>query len=193
MIALESHTNQTKTGKTKKRTKVAAPIAPPKSQERKKSPTNTNGSIVGDLFSQSDMEEFIRRSDIVTKTMHKIQPFGTVVIRIDNLPAQLTINSFNLMMGTYSLVCDQIIGTPVATKKSDPERMNVRIVINSDNDDLKRIMCKNKLKLGGNASLLIKRTDLKELETFLHTNYNRLAKLKSNDPLKSNGIAYANG
>lgn len=148
--------------------------------------------IKGDLFDQNDLAEFIKRSDIVTKTMHRMQPLGNAVIRIDNLPTKLSINSFNLMMGTYSLVSNQIIGVQGGKRNKEPEKMNVRIIINSGNQDMKRILDKTQSKSAGKSTLFIKRTDLKELETFIHAHYKSLITLQDDNfpTFPSIGIAY---
>lgn len=180
-------------GASKREEKLAKP-APVSAGKKSKS----NEKVALDIFDQDALDEFIKRSDIVTRTMHKLHPFGNAVIKIENLPAKLTVNALNLMMGTFGLTTDQIIGTIVPGTKKTPERINVRIIIKSDCEDMKRILAlaKRDIKVVGNASLLIKRTDLKEMETFVHTNYKSLVWLASEDKISATnnggiGIGYA--
>lgn len=148
---------------------------------------NINGDFEINL--RKKIEDDVRRSDFVTKVLPTLHKFGNVVIRVDNLPAKLTVHALNLMMGTYSLTSDQIVAIITSGKKGR-ELMNIRVVLHPDNKDIQRLLGKDKCKTAYNTNLLIKRTDLKELETFLHKNYDKIRNFDTGDNLPINIIGY---
>lgn len=117
---------------------------------------------------------------------------GNTVVRIDNLPAKLTIQALNLMMGTFSLKSNQIVASR-APKYNACEIMDVRVVIHSNNDDLKKILSKDKCRTAYDTVLHIEQTNWKELRQFLLVNHKNLTKIDTDDRLPINRIGYSNG
>ena len=119
--------------------------------------------------------------------------FGDTVIAIDRLPAKLSIHALNLMMGTFTLTSNQIIVSCPPNQK-EKEIMSVRIVLKSTNDDIQRILSKNKCKTAYDTILRIECTDFNELKQFMFANGRNLRKLSTADRcLPINRVGYSNG
>lgn len=127
--------------------------------------------------------------DTVRDKLQELYKFGDVVIRIDNLPAKLTVHALNLTLGTFSLKADQIIAVKKSKKSKDT--MNLRLVMKTGNEDMKKILAKNKWKTIYDDVLLIDKTDLKELESFLKQNHDRIFKLDSSERLPTTHVGYS--
>lgn len=130
-------------------------------------------------------------SNFIGRTMARLQKFGNVVVRVDNLPAKLTVHTLNLMMGTCSFKGDQIIAAQ-GRQVRGKETMNIRLVADRNLDDLNRVKAKDKLKTVYNDVLSVRVTDFKELERFLKENHSRMIKLSDSlEMAAKNNISYS--
>lgn len=141
-------------------------------------------------------EDTNKTNNFVKDQMNQLSKFGDMVIRIDLLPPDLTVDMFNVMFGTYSLKSNQIIGVEsLINVKGGRPRINVRVVIKSNNKDAQRILSKNGWKIGHKCNLLIRQTNMKELEQFLIKIYSGNAKRKylptSDGLLSAETISYS--
>ena len=123
---------------------------------------------------------------------NKISRCGDSVIKIENLPAKLTLDALSLMMGTFTLKSDQIIAAN-QTDTGRPDLMDVRIVIDKNKPDTQSILTKNNCQTVYNTKLVIERTHHGELRKFMRKHGNNLRKLNTSDILPVNRIGYALG
>lgn len=127
------------------------------------------------------VEEDCRKSEFVTSVLPDLMKLGNTVIRIDNLLSNTTVDRLNLMMGTSTITSERVVGVVMPRGNRNPDLMNVRIVMQSNNQELEQILSKNKCKTAHETTLVIQRTDFRELEKFLANNYDRICKLKTNN------------
>lgn len=111
-----------------------------------------------------------RRSDFVTSRLPKLRSQGDVVLRIDNLPYSRYASDLNSVLGTTSLKSPQVT-TAVYLGK---QMMHIRIVIQSGNEDINRILNINKTEILPGRTVIAQRTDFKDLESFLGDNIDRI-------------------
>lgn len=125
----------------------------------------------------SRMRDHDERTDFVTQKLPNLLQNGNTVVKIENLPANITTQSLNMMLGTYTLTSSQIVGIVASNgskQKNTSGLMNVRIVLESNCEDLPKILQKNQLKTPDNFDLRVKKTDVKDLEKFLFTNSHKI-------------------
>lgn len=147
--------------------------APEKAKTKVKGPIDL-ATFEAQLFDKLQID--VDKRDYVGDMLPKLAKFGTAVLRIENLPAKLSIHAFNLMMGTYSIKCDQLIAVNVPGK-GGRDTMNLRLVTIPNSNDFKQIIGKDKRKTVYDTVLRIEPTNFKELEKFMATHKDRIRHL----------------
>lgn len=131
--------------------------------------------------------------DILTKS-------GNTVIRVDNLPAKLTIQALNLMLGTYTLKSTQIVAARSPNSNNANNRngnsnqvelMDIRVILYHVNEDIQRILSKKACKTCYDTVLDIEITNFKELKLFLLSRKKDLIELSTDIGLPVNSIGYS--
>lgn len=130
--------------------------------------------------------------EIDSKLWDSLSKCGDSVIKIENLPAKLTVNGLNLMMGTFSLQSDQIVVADQPNK--DGQRLiQVRIVLNRTNPDILKILTKHLCSTPFKQTLYIEQSDHYELRKFMLAHANDLRRMQTSDRMQIKRIAYGNG
>lgn len=148
----------------------------------------------GDEFSRRlklkiELDE--KRRKLISSVLPQLNSLGNAVIRVDNLPRKLTVHTFNLMMGTYSISDKNTVGV-VSGNKNGEEMMNLMIVLDSSNIDIERVLSMNGYVTFYGTKLSCKKTNKEELESFLKKNHDKIIRLKIDDKLPINNIGYGN-
>lgn len=121
------------------------------------------------------MEEKCSQANDFVADFLKLEELGDTVIKVDKLPANITLADFNKMFNT-SLKLKNIVAT------RDPNNENLicmRVILQSSNKpNIYKILGKNGLDTGHNTKLEAKRSNRRELESFLRKNYGKIVELK---------------
>lgn len=126
----------------------------------------------------------------VSEILSKLTTLGDLVLRIDHLPSQISINSLNILLGCNTLERDQVIAANRREKDSDA--IDVHIVCQSHSYASGIILKLHDQEIGDKIKLQVRPTSFKKLELYLLENHKKIFKLEveRSSPLKV--IGYGN-
>lgn len=130
----------------------------------------------------------VEKSDLVSKILPELAAFGDVVLKVDNLPGELTMSTLNIILGCHTLKRDQVIGVKWCRDKLDV--IDAHIVIQSGKNETEKILSLHDQKTTNDARIQVQRTDFKSLESYILKNHSKIIRLEAERTLPYKVIGY---
>lgn len=122
-----------------------------------------------------DMEEKSEKGNDFVSDFLKLTEMGDTVLKVEKLPANITLADFNELFKT-SLRTKNIVAT---RNPNDESLISMRIILDSKSKpNIHKILGKNGSNFGCNMKLEAKKSNRRELESFLRKNYGKIVQLK---------------
>lgn len=138
------------------------------------------------------VEDDTKKSDFVSKILPGLTALGDVVIRINMLPGELSMNTLSIILGCHTIKPDQVIA--VKWRQRGLDLMDVHVVVRSDNSEVDKILKLHNHEMPNKTRLHVVKVNLKDLEKYLRNNHFRIFRLEGErtQPLKVIGYSNAN-